>query len=104
MIEYIVLLENGEKLFLIVEYNKRIFFGGYRLLEDEKGKNYYNYLKDKIKGMYKFRVNVYFVKNIKIVDKNYLLFVIMEYEIGSLREFDILYNGILIRMWIKENV
>ena len=44
--EYIALSENGEKLFLIAEYNKRISFGGYRLLEDEKGKNYYNYLKE----------------------------------------------------------
>ena len=68
--EYITLSENGEKIFLIEEYNKRISFGGYRLLEDEKGKNYYNDLKDKIKGMYKPRVNVHFVKNIKIVDKN----------------------------------
>ncbi|WP_427169173.1 hypothetical protein KST23_04975 [Fusobacterium nucleatum] len=102
--EYIALSENGEKLFLIDEYNKRISFGGYRLLEDEKGKNYYNYLKDKIKGMYKPRVNVHFVKNIKIADKNYSLLTTMEYEIGSSREPDTLYNGILTRMWIKENV
>ena len=46
VIEYIALSENGEKLFLIDEYNKRVSFGGYRLLEDEKGKNYYNYLKE----------------------------------------------------------
>ena len=43
--EYITLSENGEKIFLIEEYNERISFGGYRLLEDEKGKNYYNHLK-----------------------------------------------------------
>ena len=61
-IGYIVLSENGEKIFLINDYNKRISFGGYRLLEDQKGKNYYNYLKDKIKGMYKPKVNVHFVK------------------------------------------
>ena len=73
-------------------------------MEDEKGKNYYNYLKDNIKGMYKLRVNVHFVKNIKIVDKNYSLFATVEYEIGSSREPDTLHNGILTRMWIKENV
>ena len=103
-IGYIVLSENGEKIFLINDYNKRISFGGYRLLEDQKGKNYYNYLKDKIKGMYKPRVNVHFVKNIKIADKNYSLFATVEYEIGSSREPDTLHNGILTRMWIKENV
>ncbi|CDA08889.1 hypothetical protein ACDQ58_10475 [Fusobacterium animalis] len=103
-IGYIVLSENGEKIFLINDYNKRISFGGYRLLEDQKGKNYYNYLKDKIKGMYKPRVNVHFIKNIKITDKNYSLFATVEYEIGSSREPDTLHNGILTRMWIKENV
>ena len=102
--EYIALSENGEKIFLIEEYNKRISFGGYRLLEDEKGKNYYNDLKDKIKGMYKPRVNVHFVKNIKITDKIYSIFATIEYEIGSSREPDTLHNGILTRMWIKENV
>ena len=102
--EYIALSENGEKIFLIDKYNKRVSFGGYRLLEDEKGKNYYNYLKDKIKGMYKPRVNVHFVKNIKIADKIYFLFATVEYEIGSSREPDTLHNGILTRMWIKENV
>ena len=103
-IGYIVLSENGEKIFLINDYNKRISFGGYRLLEDEKGKNYYNYLKDKIKGMYKPKVNVHFIKNIKIADKSYSLFATVEYEIGSSREPDTLHNGILTRMWIKENV
>ena len=102
--EYIALSENGEKIFLIGEYNKRISFGGYRLLEDENGKNYYNYLKDKIKKMYKTKVNVHFIKNIKIADKNYSLFSRVEYEIGSSREPDSLHNGILTRMWIKENV
>ncbi len=102
--EYIVLSENGEKIFLIEEYNKRISFGGYRLLEDEKGKNYYNYLRDKIKRMYKPKVNVHFLKNIKITDKSYSLFATVEYEIGSSREPDTLHNGILTRMWIKENV
>ena len=102
--EYIALSENGEKIFLIEEYNKRISFGGYRLLEDEKGKNYYNHLKDKIKGMYKPKVNVHFVKNIKITDKIYSIFATIEYEIGSSREPDTLHNGILTRMWIKENV
>ena len=101
--EYITLSKDGEKLFLIDNYNKRISFGGYKLLEDEKGKNYYAYLKDKIKGMYKSKVNVHFVKNIKIVDKVYSIFATMEYEIGSSREPDTLYNGILTRMWIKEN-
>ena len=102
--EYITLSKDGEKLFLIDNYNKRISFGGYKLLEDEKGKNYYAYLKDKIKGMYKSKVNVHFVKNIKIVDKVYSIFATVEYEIGSSREPDTLYNGILTRMWIKENV
>ena len=73
-------------------------------MEDEKGKNYYNDLKDKIKGMYKPRVNVHFVKNIKITDKIYSIFATIEYEIGSSREPDSLHNGILTRMWIKENV
>ena len=54
--------------------------------------------------MYKPRVNVHFVKNIKIADKNYSLFATVEYEIGSSREPDSLHNGILTRMWIKENV
>lgn len=101
--EYITLSKDGEKLFLIDNYNKRISFGGYKLLEDEKGKNYYAYLKDKIKGMYKPKVNVHFVKNIKIVDKVYSIFATVKYEIGSSREPDTLYNGILTRMWIKEN-
>ena len=102
--EYISLSENGKKIFLIDEYNKRISFGGYRLLEDENGKNYYNYLKDKIKKMYKTKVNVHFIKNIKIMDKFYSVFATVEYEIGSSREPDSLHNGILTRMWIKENV
>ena len=62
------------------------------------------HLKDKIKGMYKPKVNVHFVKNIKIADKDYSLFATVEYEIGSSREPDTLHNGILTRMWIKENV
>ena len=102
VIEYISLSENGEKLFLIDEYNKRLSFGGYRLLEDEKGKNYYNYLKDIIKGMYKPRVNVHFI--IEIADKKYSIFATVEYEIGSSKETDSLHNGILTRMWVKENV
>ena len=102
--EYIALSENGEKIFLIDEYNKRISFGGYRLLEDKNGKNYYNYLKDKIKKMYKTKVNVHFIKNIKIMDKVYSVFATVEYEIGSSREPDSLHNSILTRMWIKENV
>ena len=83
VIEYISLSENGEKLFLIDEYNKRLSFGGYRLLEDEKDKNYYNYLKDKIKAMYKKSFNVHFIKNIEIADKKYSIFATVEYEIGS---------------------
>ena len=75
-----------------------------RLLEDGNGKNYYNYLKDKIKKMYKTKVNVHFIKNIKIMDKFYSVFATVEYEIGSSREPDSLHNGILTRMWIKENV
>ncbi|MDC7955992.1 hypothetical protein PKF05_09155 [Fusobacterium simiae] len=102
--EYITLSKDEEKLFLIDDYNKRISFGGYKLLEDEKGKNYYSYLKDKIKGMYKPKVNVHFVKGIKIADKVYSIFATVEYEIGSSREPDTLYNGVLTRMWIKENV
>ena len=70
----------------------------------ENGKNYYNYLKDKIKKMYKTKVNVHFIKNIKIMDKFYSVFATVEYEIGSSREPDSLHNGILTRMWIKENV
>lgn len=54
--------------------------------------------------MYKPSVNVHFIKNIKITDKNYSLFATVEYEIGSSREPDTLHNGILTRMWIKENV
>ncbi len=104
VMEYISLSENREKIFLINEYDKRISFGGYRLLEDENGKNYYNYLKDKIKKMYKTKVNVHFIKNIKIMDKFYSVFATVEYEIGSSREPDSLHNGILTRMWIKENV
>ena len=104
VIEYISLSENGEKLFLIDEYNKRLSFGGYRLLEDEKGKNYYNYLKDIIKGMYKPRVNVHFIKNIEVADKKYSIFATVKYEIGSSKETDSLHNGILTRMWVKENV
>jgi len=104
VMEYISLSENREKIFLINEYDKRISFGGYRLLEDENGKNYYNYLKDKIKKMYKTKVNVHFIKNIKIMDKFYSVFATVEYEIGSSREPGSLHNGILTRMWIKENV
>ena len=103
-IGYIVLSENGEKIFLINDYNKRISFGGYRLLEDQKGKNYYNYLKDKIKAMYKKSFNVHFIKNIEIADKKYSIFATVEYEIGSSKETDSLHNGILTRMWVKENV
>ena len=102
--EYIALSESGEKLFLIDEYGKRLSFGGYRLLEDEDGKNYYNYLKDIIKGMRKTKVNVHFIKNIEIADKKYSIFATMEYEIGSSKETDSLHNGILTRMWVKENV
>lgn len=104
VIEFITLSKDGEKLFLIDDYNKRISFGGYRLLEDEEGKDYYKYLKDKIKGMYKPRVNVHFIKNIEVADKVYSIFATVEYEIGSSREADTLYNGVLTRMWIKENV
>ena len=54
--------------------------------------------------MYKTKVNVHFIKNIKIMDKFYSVFATVEYEIGSSREPDSLHNGILARMWIKENV
>ena len=73
-------------------------------MEDEKGKNNYNYLRDKIKAMYKKSLNVHFIKNIEIADKKYSIFATVEYEIGSSREPDTLHNGILTRMWIKENV
>ena len=54
--------------------------------------------------MYKPSVNVHFIKNIKMTDKKYSLFATVEYEIGSSRKPDTLHNGILTRMWIKENV
>ena len=57
-----------------------------------------------IKNLIVITKKTHFVKNIKIADKIYFLFATVEYEIGSSREPDTLHNGILTRMWIKENV
>lgn len=102
--DFISLSKDGQKVFLIDDYNKRISLGGYRLFKDKNKENYYDYLKDKIRRMYKTKLNIHFFKNIKIEDKLYSIFATLEYEIGSSREPDSLHNGILTRMWIKENV
>ena len=40
----------------------------------------------------------------KIKDKNYSILATVKYEIGSSRDLGSLYNGVLTRMWIKEDV
>jgi len=91
-VDYIVLNEAGEKIFLIADPNKRISSGGYSLLKDEIKINAFNF------------VNIHFKKKIIIKDKNYLIFATVKYEVGSSRDLGSLYNGVLTRMWIKEDV
>ena len=90
--EYIVLNEMGEKIFLIADPSKKISLGGYTLLNDEIKINTFNF------------VNIHFKKKITIKDKNYLILATVKYEVGSSRDLGSLYNGILTRMWIKEDV
>lgn len=91
-VDYIVLNEAGEKIFLIADPNKRISSGGYSLLKDEIKVDTFNF------------VNIHFKKKIIIKDKNYLILATVKYEVGSSRDLGSLYNGILTRMWIKEDV
>lgn len=91
-VDYIVLNEAGEKIFLIADSNKRISSGGYTLLKDEIKVDAFNF------------VNIHFKKKISIKDKNYLIFATVKYEVGSSRDLGSLYNGVLTRMWIKEDV
>ena len=91
-VDYIVLNEAGEKIFLIADPNKRISSGGYSLLNDEIKINAFNF------------VNIHFKKKIIIKDKNYLILATVKYEVGSSRDLGSLYNGVLTRMWIKEDV
>lgn len=91
-VDYIVLNEAGEKIFLIADPNKRISLGGYTLLNDEIKINAFNF------------VNIHFKKKVSIKDKNYLIFATVKYEVGSSRDLESLYNGVLTRMWIKEDV
>ena len=90
--EYIVLNKMGEKIFLIADPSKKISLGGYTLLNDEIKINTFNF------------VNIHFKKKIIIKDKNYLILATVKYEIGSSRDLGSLYNGVLTRMWIKEDV
>ena len=90
--EYIVLNKMGEKIFLIADPSKRISSGGYSLLKDEIKINAFNF------------VNIHFKKKIRIKDKNYLILATVKYEVGSSRDLGSLYNGVLTRMWIKEDV
>ena len=91
-VDYIVLNEAGEKIFLIADPSKRISSGGYSLLKDEIKINAFNF------------VNIHFKKKIIIKDKNYLILATVKYEVGSSRDLGSLYNGVLTRMWIKEDV
>ena len=91
-VDYIVLNEAGEKIFLIADPSKRISSGGYSLLKDEIKINAFNF------------VNIHFKKKITIKDKNYLILATVKYEVGSSRDLESLYNGVLTRMWIKEDV
>ncbi|WYA45828.1 hypothetical protein LDK12_00130 [Fusobacterium pseudoperiodonticum] len=91
-VDYIVLNEAGEKIFLIVDPNKKISLGGYTLLNDEIKISIFN------------SVNIHFKKKISIKDKNYLILATVKYEVGSSRDLGSLYNGVLTRMWIKEDV
>ena len=90
--EYIVLNKMGEKIFLIADPSKKISLGGYTLLNDEIKINTFNF------------VNIHFKKKITIKDKNYLILATVKYEVGSSRDLGSLYNGVLTRMWIKEDV
>ena len=90
--EYIVLNKMGEKIFLIADPSKKISLGGYTLLNDEIKINTFNF------------VNIHFKKKIIIKDKNYLILATVKYEVGSSRDLGSLYNGVLTRMWIKEDV
>lgn len=91
-IEYIVLNKMGEKIFLIADPSKKISLGGYTLLNDEIKINAFNF------------VNIHFKKKIIIKDKNYLILATVKYEVDSSRDLGSLYNGVLTRMWIKEDV
>ena len=91
-VDYIVLNEAGEKIFLIADPSKRISLGGYTLLNDEIKINAFNF------------VNIHFKKKITIKDKNYLILATIKYEVDSSRDLGSLYNGVLTRMWIKEDV
>ena len=91
-VDYIVLNEAGEKIFLIADSSKRISLGGYTLLNDEIKINAFNF------------VNIHFKKKITIKDKTYLILATVKYEVGSSRDLGSLYNGVLTRMWIKEDV
>ena len=91
-VDYVVLNEAGEKIFLIADPNKRISSGGYILLKDEIKIDTFNF------------VNIHFKKKITIKDKNYLILATVKYEVGSSRDLESLYNGVLTRMWIKEDV
>ena len=91
-VDYIVLNEAGEKIFLIADPSKRISLGGYTLLKDEIKVDTFN------------SVNIHFKKKITIKDKTYLILATVKYEVGSSRDLESLYNGILTRMWIKEDV
>ena len=90
--EYIVLNEIGEKIFLTADPSKKISLGGYTLLNDEIKISIFN------------SVNIHFKKKISIKDKNYLILATVKYEVGSSRDLGNLYNGVLTRMWIKEDV
>ena len=91
-VDYIVLNEAGEKIFLTTDPSKKISLGGYTLLNDEIKINAFNF------------VNIHFKKKITIKDKNYLILATVKYEVGSSRDLGSLYNGVLTRMWIKEDV
>ena len=91
-VDYIVLNEAGEKIFLIADPSKKISLGGYSLLNDEIKINAFNF------------VNIHFKKKIIIKDKKYLILATVKYEVGSSRDLGSLYNGVLTRMWIKEDV
>ena len=91
-VDYIVLNEAGEKIFLIADPSKKISLGGYSLLKDEIKVDTFNF------------VNIHFKKKIKIKNKNYLILATVKYEVGSSRDLGSLYNGVLTRMWIKEDV
>ena len=91
-VDYIVLNKAGEKIFLIADPSKRISLGGYTLLNDEIKISIFN------------SVNIHFKKKVSIKDKNYLILATVKYEVGSSRDLESLYNGVLTRMWIKEDV